>query len=87
MELAKLTTKGQITLPIAIRRSLSLKDGDKVAFIERNGQYVLLNPTKLAFEEAQKAFEGEAERLGLKDIDDVVALIEEVRKEKRGQQK
>ena len=29
----------------------------------------------------QKAFEGEAERLGLKDMDDVVAMIKEVRKE------
>lgn len=85
MELAKLTTKGQITLPIAIRRALSLKDGDKVAFLENNGQYVLVNPTMLAFEEARKAFEGEAERLGLKDMEDVVALIKEVRAEQRGQ--
>ncbi len=84
MELAKITSKGQITLPITIRRSLSLSDGDKVAFIENNGQYVLVNPTKLAFEEAQKAFEGEAERLGLKNIDDVVAMIKEIRAEKRG---
>ena len=31
MELAKLTSKGQITLPIAVRRKLGVKDGDKVA--------------------------------------------------------
>jgi len=29
MELAKITTKGQITLPIQIRKILNLKDGDK----------------------------------------------------------
>ena len=29
MELAKITSKGQITLPISIRRALKLKDGDK----------------------------------------------------------
>jgi hypothetical protein len=32
-----------------------------VAFIEKDGQYVILNPATLAFENAQKAFEGEAE--------------------------
>jgi AbrB family looped-hinge helix DNA binding protein len=37
MELAKITSKGQITLPIAIRRTLKLNDGDKVAFVEREG--------------------------------------------------
>ena len=47
MELAKVTSKGQITLPISIRRALGLKQGDKVAFIEQNGQFVLSNPDTL----------------------------------------
>ncbi|MBR5508946.1 MAG: AbrB/MazE/SpoVT family DNA-binding domain-containing protein, partial [Lachnospiraceae bacterium] len=34
MELAKVTSKGQITIPIEIRRKLGLKEGDKVLFIE-----------------------------------------------------
>ena len=67
MELAKITSKGQITLPIAIRRKLNLKDGDKIAFVENEGKITIVNPTTLAFEYAHKAFEGEAERLGLKD--------------------
>jgi AbrB family looped-hinge helix DNA binding protein len=83
MELAKITSKGQITLPIAIRRTLKLNDGDKVAFVEREGQYLIVNPTIMAFERAQKAFEGEAERLGLNDISDVVALVKEVRAERK----
>ena len=83
MELAKITSKGQITLPINIRRSLKLNDGDKVAFIEKDGQFVIVNPTMLAFENVQKAFEGEAERLGLKDIDDVVALVNDVRSKRQ----
>ena len=83
MELAKITSKGQITLPINIRRTLKLNDGDKVAFIEKDGQYILVNPTVLAFENVQKAFEGEAERLGLSDMEDVVQLVKEVRA-KRG---
>ena len=82
MELAKITSKGQITLPISIRRILNLKDGDKVAFIEENGQYFIVNPVSLAIDTARNAFKGEAERLGLKNEDDVVNLIKDVRKEK-----
>ena len=83
MELAKITSKGQITLPITIRRSLKLNNGDKVAFIEKDGQFILANPTMLAFENAQQAFNGEADRLGLKSIEDVVALVKEVRSERK----
>ena len=81
MELAKITSNGQITLPPGIRRDLNLKDGAKVAFIERDGVYTILNPLSTAIESAQKAFEGEAERLGLQTEDDVVALVKGVRTE------
>jgi AbrB family looped-hinge helix DNA binding protein len=81
MELAKITSKGQITLPPELRRKLNLRDGGKVAFIEGQGGYLVVNPFLLAIEDAQKAFAGEAERLGLKDEEDVVALVKEVREE------
>lgn len=38
MELAKITMRGQITLPKEIRKKLGVKDGDKVIFIEENGR-------------------------------------------------
>ena len=82
MELAKITSKGQITLPISIRRILNLKDGDKVAFIEENGQFIIVNPVSLAIDNARNAFKGETERLGLNNEEDVVNLVKEVRKEK-----
>ena len=81
MELAKITSKGQITLPVELRRKLNLKEGGKVAFIESKNGYTLINPLMLAIENAQKAFKGEAERLGLKTEEDVVKLVKEVRKE------
>ena len=83
MELAKITTKGQITLPITIRRKLNLKDGDKVAFVEKDGAYTVVNPTLVAFENVQQAFEGEAERLGLKDVEDVVDMVKELRAKRK----
>jgi AbrB family looped-hinge helix DNA binding protein len=82
MELAKITLRGQITIPVAIRKKLGVKDGDKVVFIEENGRVIMENSVRLALKDVQDAFRGEAERLGLKDEQDVVAMIKEVRREK-----
>ena len=38
MELAKVTTKGQVTIPIEIRRKLGINAGDKILFIEVDGK-------------------------------------------------
>jgi len=81
MEVAKITTKGQITLPIQIRKKLNLKEGDKVVFLEKNGEIIVDNPTKSAILEAQNAFAGLAEELGLKTEEDVVELCKNARKE------
>ena len=46
MSTATLTTKGQITIPIAIRASLGLETGSRVEFIEAdNGQYLIMAAT------------------------------------------
>ena len=48
MEITKLSDKGQITLPISIRKKLQLKAGDKVVILEENGRfYFVLNHSKL----------------------------------------
>ena len=83
MELAKVTTKGQITLPISIRRALNIKDGDKGAFIEKDGNFIVVNPVSLAIDEVRKEFEGEADRVGLKNEEDVAKMIKEIRKERK----
>lgn len=82
MELAKVTTKGQITIPKAIRDLLDLKEGSKVIFIQKGNDIVIQNSAMVALEKIQTAFEGEAERLGLKTEDDVVKLVKEFRKER-----
>jgi antitoxin PrlF len=42
MATASLTSKGQITIPIEVRKDLGLKTGDKIAFIKNErGEYVL----------------------------------------------
>ena len=54
MELAKVTSRGQITLPLAIRRKLDVKDGDKVVFYEENGRIVIENAAKLTIAQEKK---------------------------------
>lgn len=34
MEVSTMTSKGQITIPVAVRKKLDLQQGDKVVFIE-----------------------------------------------------
>lgn len=42
MTTAALTSKGQITIPVEVRRKLGLKSGDRIDFVEReNGEFVL----------------------------------------------
>lgn len=85
MEVAKVTSKGQITIPIDIRRRLGVKEGDKVLFVEEQGKIVMMNSSMEALRKAQAAFAGEAERLGLKDEQDVNDLVHELRRERRGE--
>ena len=37
---AKLTSKGQVTIPIAIRKSLGLREGDSIVFRVQGGDKV-----------------------------------------------
>ena len=86
MELAKITAKGQITIPVQVRKMLGVKDGDKVVFWNDGSRIIIENSTRLALREVQDAFEGVAEELGLKDVDDVVALVKEIRAERKGKE-
>jgi len=44
MEVAKVTSKGQITIPISIRRKLDINEGDKVLFIYKAEGVMMVNP-------------------------------------------
>ena len=83
MGLAKVTSKGQVTSPVEIRKKLGIREGDKILFLEEGNKIIIMNSTLMALKEAQEAFRGEADRLGLKDEQDVVEMIREIRGEKR----
>ena len=82
MELAKITSQGQITIPSDIRKYLKVKGGDKVVLLKENGRVIMANSNMLALKELQEAFDGVAERMGLKDEQDVVELVKTHRKNK-----
>ena len=50
LEITKMTAKGQITLPVAIRKSLRLEPGDKVGFILDGGGIRVVNVASLTFD-------------------------------------
>jgi antitoxin PrlF len=42
---AKITSKGQITVPLKVRTALGVKEGDKLVF-EQNGDEMVVRPMK-----------------------------------------
>lgn len=82
IEVTKISSKGQVTIPIEFRKQLNLSAGSKVAFVSGDdGRIYVVNSSMLALKTVQKAFEGEAERLGLKDENDVAELLKSCREE------
>lgn len=80
MNLAKISSNGQITVPAEIRRKLGLKSGDKILFFQnKNGEIVISNASAAAVRKAQAAFEGAAEVMGVTGEEDVQKLVDEVR--------
>ncbi len=82
MDVARITTKGQITIPVEIRRKLNLKEGDKIIFLEQDGRIYFENAALLAFTRIQDAMAGEAEKAGFGLPEDVNDFVKEIRKEK-----
>ena len=83
MELAKVTTKGQITIPQMIRNQLQLKTGDKVFFEEIQGRIYIANASQISLQNIQKEMKGYAQKAGFESEDDVVSYIKELRASKR----
>lgn len=84
MEVAKLSSKGQITLPISVRNKLQLKTGDKIVILEENGRFYLENSALIAFNKISKDFENSAKEAGFDTEDDMQEYMKEIRGEVRG---
>ena len=80
MEMAKVTSKGQITIPHDIRKKMALKTGDKIIFLEENGKVYFQNSASVALKIIQNEMKGEAIKARFNDPDDVTQYIKDMRK-------
>ena len=81
VESAKVMAKGQITLPKDIRKMLGVGLGDRVTLVCRGNQVVMMNAAIYAMSVLQEGMKGEAEKAGIYNDDDVMALVKEARYE------
>lgn len=81
VDMAKVMSKGQITIPKEIRDKLGVETGDKVMIIWDGRKVSMMNPAIYAMEILQKGLDGEAEKMGFDTEDDVTAFCKEIRKE------
>ena len=51
---ATVTSKGQVTIPKEIRRSLKLKSGEKIIFVVRGREAIMMPKVKNPLEELRK---------------------------------
>jgi len=84
MEVAKISSKGQITIPVSVRNALKLKAGDKIVILEENGRFYFENSAMLEFKRTEEAFAGEAEKAGFTTEEEMQDYMKEIRKEVRG---
>ena len=73
MPTSTLTSKGQITLPLAVRRALVLETGDKVDFVAVPGGYKLV-PLQMDVRALKGRFAGRVEQpVSLDEMDEATA--------------
>ncbi len=81
MNLANISSNGQIPLPVEIRRLPGLKSGDNVLFVQNQaGEIVISNASVRTIYKAQTAFESAAGKMGVKNENDIPVLVDEMRK-------
>ena len=73
MPTSTLTSKGQITVPQAVRQALGLEAGDKVDFVQIEGGYKLV-PLRQDVRALKGRFAGRVERpVSLEEMDEAIA--------------
>ena len=78
---AKVMSKGQITIPKDVREVLGVNSGDRITFIVENNSVRIVNSAVYAMQMLQATMQGEAEKAGITSEDDVMDLVNELRRE------
>jgi AbrB family looped-hinge helix DNA binding protein len=78
MEVSRISSKGQVTIPKSIREILKLKEGDRVAFIQEQGKIVITKASLIALNELQDALGSEIKTQGITE-EEILNEVEIVR--------
>jgi antitoxin PrlF len=74
MSTATLTTKGQITIPADVRRSLNVESGDRVEFVQvEPGRYEVVAATR-SVRELKGMFGKARRRVSIDEMNEAIAL-------------
>ena len=80
MEVSRISSKGQVTIPKTIRELLNLNEGDRVAFLEENGKIMITKASLIALNELQDALSKEAKEKSISE-EDLLNELKAVREE------
>lgn len=78
-DVVKVTSKGQITLPISIRKAIGISD-DSYLLVEQIGDYVLMKKAEVRMKEINRILGNEAKKKGITKKD-LLRALKEVQKE------
>lgn len=76
---SKITSKGQITIPVELRQLPGFTPGERVTFVRDGGDLMLLGNDLAALSQFGEGFRGAAEEAGLRTEQDVVDMIKSFR--------
>lgn len=80
MEVSRISSKGQVTVPKSIRQLLDLKEGDRVAFVQEDGKVIITKASLIALRQLTDAISKDAEEKGITE-EDLLQDLERVREE------
>lgn len=73
MASAGITSKGQITIPIEIRRKHGLKPGDRVNFTEGKNGEIILQPKNRSILDLKGAVKWTGKTVSIKEMNETIA--------------
>ena len=73
MASAKVTSKGQITIPICIREKLGLEPGDRIEFVEVEGKFQLMPATRSIRELKGKFYDPSRKPVSIEEMNEAIA--------------
>lgn len=79
VEMGKISSRGQIAIPLDIREQLGLEEGSRVLFFTEDNTLLVKKITSQTFAQITKPFRKAAKKAGLKESD-VTSIIQRVRK-------